>query len=220
MRTLFISLVSWWCLGGSAGAAATLSPQSYDLKAALRFRVETNAGWPCPRTLSVYLHVENLDDTDCTWSFDPLDVGARISCVPGGKPAEMPPLSIRLRSRLQEHRIPSRSAVDLKISASTELVNTYGADFNLRGRTVLMVGTTLWLIANESITDQLLALQIDSRPWCLAGRLPTDMGPNSLEIPWTRVSLRKSPNEVGAANGSQPIRSETNRTSSAAGFHR
>lgn len=219
MRTFFLCLVAWW-LVGDAGARAASSSEFYDLKTALRFRLETNAAWACPRILSVYLRVENPDATDCTWTFDPVDIQARIGCVTGGIRAEMPPLSIRLRSRTKEHRIPSGSAVDLKMSASTELVNAYGADFDLMGRTVLMVGTTLWLIANEGITDQVLALQVDSRPWCLAGRLPTGMRPNSLDIPWTRVSLRKSPNETVQRPGVSGSAQETNRTSSATGFGR
>ena len=42
----------------------------------------------------------------------------------------------------------------------------------------------------------------------------------TLELTLDGVLVEKAPNQVGAANGSQPIRSETNRTSSAAGSRR
>ena len=191
MRALLLYLATMCCLSVVRAASAP-SPDYFDVKSALRFRVETNSAWNW-RILSVYLRVDNLDKIDCPWALDlTSDLQARVSSRGGNDVNRV--LTIRTQQPGRDgqparYRIPAGSSLELRISAAPEDVNSCHFE-GVEGKTLLMIGTSVWLLPSDSLSDCFLGLHISSRPWCLSGRVPKSWAPFSFEIPQTRISLR------------------------------
>ncbi len=145
---LLTIISSSWSFGGQVQLTNVV-------KASLEFREETKESAFYPHLLLIYLHLENLYDSDVDWVCNSVnDIDVELFDAKGNLVAH-PPLSASITSNEQSYMIPYHSQLDWMIahqgiSMIGDLNNSYA----------LMIGGKGWLIPVASIASYSLKVRV------------------------------------------------------------
>jgi hypothetical protein len=178
--TLLITLVPWSQSFGSE------LPFTNAVKASLVFEEESNPAEHYPHVLLVYLHLENVHDSDVNWECDSINGVEAILLDSKGNAVPHPPSNASVISGPKTYLLPYRSRLDWLISHGG--ISMMG---NLKENVALIVGGTGWLIPRSSLSSYSLKLRVTGSPWARSVPRGGKQKPAILfDIPGTRIVIQ------------------------------
>lgn len=173
------------------------------VKASLVFQDSPDPENKFPHVLKVYLRLENIHDSDVTWSGDGV-TGIEAELLDSeGKPASQPSggsaASIMFSTKL--FMLPYGSRLDWLISH-----RGISMERDAKDSYILVVGGRGWIIPITDAKSYFLRIRFHGRPWVSPGaRIPLDMkakeSPLLLDIPPTSINVTPNDKLVVPPNG-------------------
>ena len=192
-------------LVGGIAASADENSFAKAVKASLVFQDSSDPENKIPHLLKVYLRLENIHDSDVTWSGDNVTGIVAELLDSAGKPAPQPPArgggaSIMFSTKL--FMLPYGSRLDWLISHGG-ISMTQDANDSY----ILVVGGHMWIIPIADAKSYFLRIRFHGRPWVRSGAsIPLDMkakeSPLLLDIPPTSINITPNVEQVVPPNGS------------------
>jgi len=191
------------------GIASSADEHSFAkaVKASLVFQDSSDPENKFPHVLKVYLRLENIHDSDVTWSGDKV-TGIEAELLDSvGKPAPQPPgrgtgFSIICGTDL--FVLPYGSRLDLLISHGGVSMRQ-----DLKDSYILVVGGHGWIIPIADAKSYFLRIRLHGRPWVRHGdRIPLDMdaakSPLLIDLPTTSINVTPNVEQAVPSDGHKP----------------
>ena len=164
------------------------------VKASLVFREDSeslNRGYP--HVLKVFLHLENIQNSEVTWTADSVSgIEAELLDTENKPAAEPPAMAVDILSGYEFYVLPFGSSLDWLISHGGISMGDVGHEAG--EKYALMVGGKGWLIPIATAGDYSLHIRLRGLPWT---RTRDTLGkddqtfPVLLDLPATKLNVTK-----------------------------